>query len=136
MNKKDALNLFHRSLLDDTQRATELLDLLVLTRGYCINMQSEKLQSNNIEIIKRVENLEKNHARRLKIIAAFRFPNDITAFLHHLPSSIRVEMSSRFNKLISILKQCEEKNRSNGSIFSQQHELVSNMAKASLTIRV
>jgi len=136
MNKKDALSLFHRSLLNDTKSATELLDLLISTRVFCIEMKSEKLQLTNAKIIKHVENLEKNHARRLKIVAAFRFQNDITAFLHHLPSSIRGEMSSRFNELISILKLCEEKNRGNGHIFSQQHELVSNMAKASLTIRV
>ncbi|PKG39548.1 hypothetical protein [Psychromonas sp. Urea-02u-13] len=136
MNKKEVLNLFHRSLLDDTKSATELLALLVSTRLYCIEMQSENLQLANIEIIKHVEHLEKNHAKRLKIIDAFKFPNDITAFLNHLPISIRTEVTLRFNELISILKYCEEKNQGNGNIFSQQHEMVANMSKASLTIRI
>jgi len=136
MNKKDVIKLFHRSLLLDAKSATELLDLLVSVRLYCIEMKAEKLQVANAEIIKHVEALEKNHAKRLKITRAFGFPNNITEFLNHLPLSIRTDVTSRFNELTSILKQCEEKNQGNGNIFSQQHELVASISKASLSIRI
>ncbi len=136
MNKKDVINLFRRSLLIDTRSATEMLTLLVSTRLYCIEMNAKKLQTSNDEIIKLIETLENNHAKRLKIIQAFGFTNNITDFIRHLPSSIRSEVTLRFSEFISILKDCEDKNQGNGNLFSQQHEMVTSMSKASLTIRV
>lgn len=136
MTKNEMLNLFHRTILNDSQSATKLVSLLESARGACIQMDGNQLQKVNDEIIHLIDGLQKNHHRRLKVVNAFGFSQNAEAFVASLPNKIKVEVSAKLNALKALLKKCEQKNQGNGELFSEQHELVNQLSEASITIRI
>lgn len=128
--------IFHRSIVNDLQVAYALTDLLASVRGSCIEMDGEKLNSTNEKIVSSVDILRKNHLMRLKIVNAFGFLQNIDKFITSLPLKINTQLSGELEKLISILRKCEEKNSQNGLLFSGQHELISQLSKQSINIKV
>lgn len=136
MTKKEMITLFHRSIIKDTKAATELINLLTLIRGACINMNGAELNEANEKVIAVVETLRKNHLIRLKIVDAFGFGQKIQAFIDSLPANMSKELSEKLIKLIAALKECEEKNKDNGQLFSGQSEVISKLSEGSMSIRI
>jgi flagellar biosynthesis/type III secretory pathway chaperone len=136
MTKKEMLAIFHRSIVNDLQVAYALTDLLESVRESCINMDGERLNSTNEKIVSSVDILRKNHLMRLKIVKAFGFLQNIDKFVSSLPPKINTQLSGELEKLISILKKCEEKNSYNGLLFSGQHELITQLSKQSIKINI
>lgn len=128
--------LFHRSIVNDLQVAHGLTDLLASVRDSCIEMDGEKLNSTNEKILSSVDILRKNHLKRLKIVHAFGFSQNIDKFITSLPLKINAQLSDELEKLISILRKCEEKNSQNGLLFSGQHELITQLSKQSINIKI
>ncbi len=136
MTKKEMITLFHRSIVKDTKVANDLSKLLTLIRTACINMNGTELNEANEKVITTVETLRKNHLMRLKIVSAFGFGQKIQVFIDSLPTNINKELSEKLIKLIAALKECEEKNKGNGQLFSGQSEVISKLSKGSMSIRI
>lgn len=130
------LSIFHRSIVNDLQVAYGLTDLLESVRESCINMDGEKLISSNEKILSSVGILRKNHLMRLKIVNAFGFSQNIDKFVTSLPDKINTQLSAELEKLINILRKCEETNSYNGLLFSGQHELITQLSKQSINIKI
>lgn len=136
MTKKEMLTMFHRSIIKDTKVANDLIKLLTLIRGACINMDGAELNTANEQVITAIESLRKNHLVRLKIVSAFGFGQNTQTFIDSLPANINKELSEKLTNLIVALKECEEKNKGNGKLFSEQSEVISKLSKESMSIRI
>ncbi|ABM05282.1 predicted ATPases involved in pili biogenesis, PilT [Psychromonas ingrahamii 37] len=136
MTKKEMLTIFHRTIVSDFQVACALTDLLESVRDSCLKMDGESLSCTNDKIIASIDALRKNHLKRLKIVNAFGFSQKIDKFVASLPPKINTQLSAELEKLFNILRKCEQKNNNNGQLFAGQHELISQLSKQSINIKI